>query len=135
MNKNNGGAVNLSNEELLQAIIEFVSKEFDGVNKRIDSLEARIGNLETRMDALESRMDALESRVDALETRLDAVETKVDAMEKSIKEYVDKEVKDVMDYAIEANKEIICRLDGIDKRLDYLNYPQNSQSVFHFCSR
>lgn len=118
----------MSNEELLQAIIEYVGKEFDGVNKRIDSLAAR-------MDALESRMDALESRVDVLETRMDAVETKVDAMEKSIKEYVDKEVKDVMDYAIEANKEIICRLDGIDKRLDYLNYPQNSQSVFHFCSR
>lgn len=132
----------MSNEELLQAIIEFVGKEFDGVNKRIDALENRVEALERRMDTLESRvgnlerrMDALEARMDALEARMDTLETQVEALEKSIKEYVNKEVRDVMDYAMESNREIIHRLDGIDNRLDYLNFPQNAQAVYHFRSR
>lgn len=114
----------------------------DALESRMDALESRMDALEVRMDALESRMDTLETRVDnletrvgALETRTGALETQVDAMAKSIKEYVNKEVRDVMDYATESNKEIIHRLDGIDKHLDYLNFPQNSQAVYHFRNR
>ncbi len=107
----------MNNEELLQAIIEYVGKEIGGVNTRMDHLKE---TFETRMDGLETRLDSLESQVGTVE---EAVSTRIDRLEKSLKEYVNNEIKDVMDYVMESDREIIHRLDGMDIRLNYLGLP------------
>lgn len=122
----------MSNEELLQALTAYIGKEIGSLNKRIDDLEknisARLDALERRMDAIEGRMDALEGRVDALEKRMDAMEmdfnTRLDNLERSLKEYVNREVADVMDYALASHREVVMRLDNIDRQLNIWKIPQ-----------
>jgi archaellum component FlaC len=86
-----------------------IDGRLDKVDSRFDAIDSRLDKIDGRLDAIDSRLDKVDSRFDTIDSRLDKVDGRLATAEERLSRYV-----------LEMRSEVILRLDGTDRRLDFM---------------